>query len=101
MYQFEVRQREKEQDELLRLKRLLEKRDIWLKYPKKLKPGMVVYDVRKASGLHRFNGKWQIWSVYIEQIDEENEKVLASWNGNKPAWYHKHTWSKWRIKLPI
>lgn len=32
MYQFEVRQREKEQDELLRLKRLLEKRDIQLKY---------------------------------------------------------------------
>ena len=32
MYQFEVRQREKEQGELLRLMRLLEKRDIELEY---------------------------------------------------------------------
>ena len=32
MYQFEVRQREKEQDELLRLMSLLEKRDIELEY---------------------------------------------------------------------
>lgn len=67
---------------------------------KKLKPEMVVYDVRKSTGLSVFNSRWSTWSVRIIEIDEENEKVFASWNGNPPEWYHKYTWSKWRLKKP-
>ncbi len=68
---------------------------------KKLKVGMLVYDVREAKGLHRFNVRWQSWSVVINQIDEENERVFASWSGNSPEWYEKRIWSKWRLKRPV
>jgi hypothetical protein len=67
---------------------------------KKLSPGMTVYDVRRSRGNQFYNGKWQTWSVRIIEVDAENEKVLASWNSNKPEWYHKKTWSKWRLKKP-
>lgn len=66
----------------------------------KLKPGMTVYSVKKSTGLSRFNGKWQVWPVVIKEVDEENNRVLASWNGNKADWYYQHTWSKWRMKIP-
>lgn len=66
----------------------------------KLKPEMVVYDVKRATGRNIWNGKWRTWTVKIIEIDAENEKVYASWNSNKPEWYMKHIWSKWRIKRP-
>ena len=47
---------------------------------KKLKVGMLVYDVREAKGLHRFNVRWQSWSVVINQIDEENEMFSVNVN---------------------
>lgn len=68
---------------------------------KKLKVGMTVYNVRESKGLQRFNGRWLTYPVYIKEIDEENERVLASWNGNKDEWYSKYIWSKWRAKRPI
>jgi len=68
---------------------------------KKLKPDMVVYDVRRATGINTFQGKWSTWNVVVKDIDEENERVYASWNFNTPRWYHKKTWSKWRINRPI
>lgn len=67
---------------------------------KKLKPGMTVYDVRKTTGLAAFNGEWSTWSVHIIEVDAENSRVYASWNGNKPEWYHERTWSRWRLKKP-
>lgn len=66
---------------------------------KKLKPGMTVYRVKKATGLSRFNGKWQTWSMYIKEVDEENESVLASGCG-KEMWHYKSEWSKWRLNRP-
>ena len=67
---------------------------------KKLKPNMIVYDVRPTTGLQRFNGRWSTYPVTIIQIDEEEERIFASWNHNKPSWYQKRTWSKWRMKVP-
>lgn len=67
---------------------------------KKLKPGMTVWMVKPATGLSIFNGRWETWSINIIEIDVINEKVFASWNGNKPEWYYKHSWSKWRLKRP-
>ena len=67
---------------------------------KKLKPGMIVYDVRKTTRLQSFNSKWSTYTVKIIEIDEENNRVLASWNGNKQEWYYKHSWSKWKLKIP-
>lgn len=67
---------------------------------KKLKPGMIVYDIRPTRGLDKFNGKWSTYTVKVIEIDEENNRVLASWNGNKAEWYHQNTWSKWRLSRP-
>ena len=66
---------------------------------KKLKPGMIVYRVKAATGLSRFNGKWQTWSMCKKEINEETEQVLASGYAGE-RWYPKHEWSKWRIKRP-
>lgn len=66
---------------------------------KKLKPGMKVYRVKRATGLNTFNGKWQTWVIYIKEISEEKEEVLASGYGGE-RWYPKHEWSKWRLRRP-
>jgi hypothetical protein len=67
---------------------------------KKLKPGMIVYDVRRATGRRAMFSKWCTWTIEIKDIDYEKELVLASWNGNKAEWHSKKTWSKWRLKTP-
>ncbi len=67
---------------------------------KKLKHNMTVYDVRKTTGLSRFSGNWNTWTVHIKDIDLENNKVFASWNGNSPEWYTERTWKKWRLSKP-
>lgn len=66
----------------------------------KLKPGMTVYDVRKTTGLNRFNSKWEVYPVHIVEVDVEKNLVLASWNNNTPRWNNEKTWSKWRLKRP-
>lgn len=66
---------------------------------KKLKPGMTVYKIKRATGLSSFNGKWQTWNMYIKEINEEKEEVLASGYGGE-YWYPKQEWSKWRLKKP-
>lgn len=66
---------------------------------KKLKAGMTVYRVEKTTGLQRFNGKWNTWTIKIIEVDVENEKVLATSCG-KTEWFGKHIWNKWRLKQP-
>ena len=66
----------------------------------KLKEGMTVYEVKKATGMRSFSGKWQTWCVTILKIDEEYRRVFASWNYNKPQWFYEKQWSKWRLNLP-
>jgi len=66
----------------------------------KLKPGMAVFEVKRATGMDTFHGKWKIWPVYIKEIDTVNGKVFASWNGNNPDWHNERRWSKWRLKRP-
>lgn len=66
----------------------------------KLFPGMTVYSVKKSTGRSTFISKWQTWTVHIKEIDTVNNKVLASWSGNKPEWFNENSWSKWRIKRP-
>lgn len=35
------------------------------------------------------------WSVYIEEVDEKNNRVLASWNGNPSKWCPEHQYKRW------
>ena len=67
---------------------------------KKLKPGMTVYEVKRATGLYKFNSKWEWWYIDIKEIDEENERVLATRSGTVESWYYKPQWSKWRMNRP-
>jgi len=67
---------------------------------RKLVPGMIVYDVRRATGYAALNRKWSTWPVVIKEVDEEKGLVLASWNHNAPEWFRENIWSKWRLKRP-
>lgn len=66
----------------------------------KLKPGMKVYRVKKSTGLSKFNSKWEMWEIYIKEVDVENERVLAYGYGGE-MWHYKPEWSKWRINPPV
>ena len=66
---------------------------------KKLKPGMTVYRVKRATGLNVFNGEWETWTIRIKEIDEASERVLATGYAGE-RWYNKNEWSKWRLDVP-
>ena len=38
--------------------------------------------------------------MYIKEVDEENERVLAYGSGGE-MWHYKSEWSKWRLKPPV
>ena len=52
----------------------------------KIKAGMTLYDIRKATGLQRFNSKWSTWSVKVLEVDAEKRMIFASWNCNAATW---------------
>jgi hypothetical protein len=67
----------------------------------KIKAGMTLWDVKKATGLERYRGsKWLIWPVYIKKVDPETRRVLVSWNNNPEKWWHEKTATKLRAKKP-
>lgn len=66
----------------------------------KLKPGMVVYSVRRNTGMQAWYYKYSTWTVSIIEIDVEKRAVMASWNHNPPVWYYESSWKKWRLKAP-
>lgn len=68
---------------------------------KKLKPEMTVWDVRKNTEFNfERHFKWHTWPVYIYEVDEENDRVCASWNCNPKRWFYRNQWSKWRLNRP-
>jgi hypothetical protein len=68
----------------------------------KLKPGMVIYDVRKRTGLARFRGggDYEHWPVFVKQVDLEKREALVSWNGNPARWVSERQLSKYRYSEP-
>lgn len=66
----------------------------------KIEPGMTLWDVRRTSGLQKFNGKWSCWPVYVKEVDSEKRQVLASWNGNSARWMTERQVTKFRAKKP-
>lgn len=64
----------------------------------KIQPGMTLYDVSKETGFTRW--KWAIWPVVVHEINIEERRVFASWNGNKPEWMSEHRITKYRLKPP-
>lgn len=65
----------------------------------KIKPGMILYDVRKST--KPFNRcKWDYWAVKVIEVDQEKRRVFASWNGNAPKWIYERQATKYRAKNP-
>jgi hypothetical protein len=64
----------------------------------KIVAGMTLYDVRKNTGMT--SNKWSTWPVQVIEVDEEERRVLASWNCNKAEWMHERQITKFRAKKP-
>ena len=62
---------------------------------------MTVLSVSKNSRRFRSSDpKFNVWPVFIKEVDEEKQIVLASWNTNQARWWGKNIWSKWRTDDP-
>jgi len=66
----------------------------------KIQSGMVLWDVKKSTGLDRFRSKYSCWPVYVKEVDSEERRVLISWNSNPVRWSPEHNVTKFRIKRP-
>jgi hypothetical protein len=68
---------------------------------KKVKPGDVLYDVRRASWRSNFgSSRWDVWDVRVIEVDPENDRVLVSWNTNTPRWISGAALDKYKWKRP-
>lgn len=66
-----------------------------------LKPGDVVFDARMEKMGNTTMRRLSVWKVYIKEVDLENGKVLASWNGNTPRTYYARSGKlPWRRSDP-
>jgi hypothetical protein len=67
----------------------------------KLKAGMELYDVRRATGMAVFRGsKYNVWPVHILEINVTNRKALVSWNYNAARWIPERQVTKYRFNKP-
>lgn len=66
----------------------------------KLKKGMILYDVHSYRAGNTTRRRQGLWKVYIEEVDTEKRRVLASWNGNKATWYPEYRITKYRATAP-
>lgn len=68
----------------------------------KIKPGMELWEVKRNTGgiLSGSSSKWITWPVFVELVDTEKRRVLASWNYNAPRWMNEREVCKFRAKRP-
>ena len=64
----------------------------------KIKPGMVLYDVRPSKRWR--GGKWATWPVHVLEVDTEKRLVRASWNSNASEWMPERRITKYRATKP-
>jgi hypothetical protein len=64
----------------------------------KIYVGMVLWDVRRNRGYG--SHKWNTWPVCVKEVDSDNRKVLASWNGNAQVWMAEKRITNYRAKRP-
>lgn len=67
----------------------------------KIKPGQVLYDVRRNTGIHVLNGKYSVWPVLVESVNTEEGYIVARWNVvNPPDKMYSNTIKRLRVKEP-
>jgi hypothetical protein len=64
----------------------------------KIEVGMTLYDVRRNTGFGGY--KWNVWPVYIKEVNKEDRYVIASWNGNAEEKMREARVCKYRAKRP-
>ncbi len=65
-----------------------------------LAAGLTVYDVHSEYMGNTILRSLGVWPIYIVQVDRDNNKVLAKWNGNEARWYFEGQFKKWKVKKP-
>jgi hypothetical protein len=65
-----------------------------------IKPGMTLWDVRKATGFRLSRKEMNYWPVFVSEVDQEKRTVLASWNGNRSQTMNESQVTKYRAKRP-
>ncbi len=68
---------------------------------KTLKPGDVVFDVRRQKMGNTTMSRLACWRVYIKEVNLGANQVVASWNGNTPkTFYASNGKLPWRRSEP-
>ncbi len=65
-----------------------------------IQPGQTVYMTQTYTMGNTSMKSVGVYPVYVKSVDAENEKVLASWNGNEVRSYYKRDFSKWKKDRP-
>ena len=65
---------------------------------KKIYPGQILYDVKRASGFSRW--KWDVWDVKVVSVSDDKKSAVISWNNNPPFTVHENSIKKYRLKPP-
>ena len=65
-----------------------------------LRPGQVIYDVRRATGLAAFRSTYEYWRVTVIEVNEKEGYIIGSWNSNPPRKMSQETVKKYRLKPP-
>ncbi len=68
---------------------------------KKIKPGQVLYDVRRNSGLAAFREKYSTWPVIVDDVNIEDGYITARWNiVNPPKKMYSRSINRLRVNPP-
>lgn len=51
----------------------------------KIKPGQILYDVKRNTGRAAFRGKYSVWEVLVEEVNVGEGYIVARWNVLNPA----------------
>lgn len=67
----------------------------------KLQVGQTVYSVERRGLGNTTLRTTSVFPIRIEEIDLANQRVMASWNHNRPTPYYARSVAKWREKEPV
>jgi len=68
---------------------------------KKMRPGIIVYDVCGTKMGNTTISTVSVYQVEIVSVDFDRNTVNAKWNHNRERTYYYGSWKKWRAKKPI
>jgi len=66
-----------------------------------LKPGMVVYDIRKHRMGNTTINTLSLYEVRVLEVDHEKGKVTYSWNGNRSVVSSRYACEPWKKNKPL